>query len=69
MTTKTPAKRVRDSEARKIAAGGRRMPDGILPANAAAALDALLGAGYAASANAVIARALEDAARRARVRP
>jgi len=52
--------RVRASEARKIAGGGRRMPGGVLPQAAAQKLDLLLEAGYATSAMAVIVRALDD---------
>lgn len=61
----TPAQRVRNSEARKVKAGGRRMPGGVLSPDAAAALDSLQSGGYAPSATACIARALLDAASRA----
>lgn len=61
----TAAEMVRKSEARKIQAGGRRMPGGVLPPDAAVALDSLQASGYAASATACIARALLDAASRA----
>ncbi|HKY46186.1 MAG TPA: hypothetical protein VJM50_24050 [Pyrinomonadaceae bacterium] len=60
----SPADRVRASEARKIANGGRRLPGGILSPDAAAALDGLLARGYAASATACIAKALIAAAKR-----
>lgn len=66
-TDKTPAsprQRVRDSEARKIQAGGRRIPGGVMPADAAQALDKLTAAGYGDSASACIFRALIDAADR-----
>lgn len=56
--------RVRASEARAIAAGAARIPRGMLPADAAAALDKLLAQGYASSKAAVIARALVAAADR-----
>lgn len=64
---KTPVplnRRVRASEARSIHAGAVRMPGGLLPADAAAALDKLLTAGYARSKTQVIARALLRAAQR-----
>lgn len=54
----------RANEAKRIAAGGRRLPGGVLPADAADALATLQNAGYAASATACIARALVEAARR-----
>lgn len=57
----TPAERVRASEARKISAGGRRLPGGILSPEAAACLDRLLRKGYGASVVKVIERALKDA--------
>lgn len=52
------AQRVRESEARSIDAGAVRMPGGLLPADAAAALNELVETGYAASKTAVIAKAL-----------
>lgn len=64
----TPAERVRASEARKVKAGGRRLPGGVLAADAAGALDRLQAAGYAPSATACIARALLDAERKLNVR-
>lgn len=60
----TPAERVRASEAKKVKDGGRRLPGGVLAAEAAAALDRLKGAGYAPSATACIARALLEAERK-----
>jgi len=54
----------RANEAKRIAAGGRRLPGGVLPADAADALAELQDAGYAPSATACIARALVEAARR-----
>ncbi len=58
----TPAARVRASEDRKIAAGGRRMPGGVMPADAAAALDVLIAEGYGNSASSCIYRAIIEAA-------
>lgn len=58
----SPAERVRASEDRKIAAGGRRMPGGVMPADAAAALDVLQANGYGNSASACIYRAIVEAA-------
>lgn len=54
----------RANEAKRIAAGGRRLPGGILPADASAALDELHTSGYAPTLTACIARALVDAAKR-----
>lgn len=62
------ADRVRASEARKVEAGGRRMPGGVLPPDAATALERLQAAGYADSATGCIARALVEADRRQRRR-
>lgn len=59
---RTRSEIVRDSEARRLEAGGRRLPGGILPADAAAALDFLLGEQYGTSATGCIARALVEAA-------
>lgn len=53
----------RANESKRIAAGGRRMPGGVLPADAAEALAKLQQSGYADSATACIARALVAAAR------
>lgn len=64
---KTPAslsERVRASEARKIEAGGRRLPGGMLPADASTALDSLQTRGFASSAAGCIARALVEASER-----
>jgi len=58
----TPSERVRASEARKIKAGGRRMPGGVMSPDAAAAVERLAAAGYAASVTACIERALVEAA-------
>ena len=61
--TKPLADRVRDSQARAIRGGARRTPRGILPPEAARALDALHERGYADSLTGCIARALVEAAR------
>lgn len=61
----TQAERARKSEARKVREGGRRMPGGVLPAEAAQALAELQASGYATSAAGCIARALREAAERA----
>lgn len=55
---------VRASEARARERGGRRLPGGTIPPDAANALTRLLANGYAASATACIARALVDADKR-----
>lgn len=60
----TLAERVRRAEAKAIAAGARPTPRGLLPPEAAAALDSLQAGGYASSATACIARALSEAAAR-----
>jgi hypothetical protein len=62
----TQAERNRASEARKVGRGGRRMPGGVLPPDAAAALDNLQATGYACGALACIARALISASSQAR---
>lgn len=65
----TLRQRVRESEARKIKAGGRRIPGGVMPADAAQALDKLSAAGYGDSASACIFRALVEAAERLKPLP
>lgn len=60
----TPAERVARSQAKRLATGAIRTPNGILPAEAAQALDKLHRTGYAPSATGCIARALVDAARK-----
>lgn len=62
--TVTPADRVRASEARKVKAGGRRIPGGVLSPEVATALERLQAAGYAANATACIAQAIIDAERK-----
>lgn len=57
-----PAERVRASEARKIQEGGRRMPGGVMPPDAVAALDKLIAAGYGNSTSGCIFRAIIEAA-------
>lgn len=63
MTTepKSQSERNRSYEARNIESGAVRLPGGMLPADAAAALSALLSSGYGNSKVSVIARALIDA--------
>lgn len=56
------AERVRASEARKIQEGGRRMPGGVMPADAVAALEKLIAAGYGNSTSGCIFRAIIEAA-------
>lgn len=51
----------RANEAKRIAAGGRRLPGGVLASDAADALSSLQDAGYAPSATACIGRALIEA--------
>jgi len=65
MTARKPvplAERVGASVERALERGARRTPRGVLPPEAAAALQALLDAGYAPNATACIARALREAA-------
>lgn len=60
--SKNPAPRhTRSYEARQIAQGAQRLPGGLLPPEAAQAMERLLDADYGASKVAVIARALLDA--------
>lgn len=69
MNTPAPkplAQRVRESESRSIEAGAVRIPGGLLPAEAAAALTELVEAGYAISKATVIARALIEANKKQR---
>jgi hypothetical protein len=61
-------KRVRASEERKIAAGGRRLPGGILAPEAVAAIDRLRDVGYAPSAMQVISRAVVEAAQQVKTK-
>lgn len=63
------ADRVRASEARKIKAGGRRMPGVVMPADAAEALDKLVAAGYGNSTSGCIFRAIIEAAESLRELP
>lgn len=58
---KQQAKWVRESEARKVKAGGRRMPGVVMPADVVAALDALHASGFADSATGCIYRAVIEA--------
>lgn len=61
-STVEQAKWSRANEVKRVAAGGRRIPGGILPADASDALAKLQKSGYASSATACIARALVAAA-------
>lgn len=54
--------RVRSMESRKIEAGARRMPGGLLQPEAAQAIEALLACGFAANTTHVINRALIECA-------
>lgn len=65
-TRRSDADYARASEQRKIERGGRRLPGGVLAPEAADALDRLREIGYAESLTGCIARALLEAARRAR---
>ena len=58
---KTAQQSVRESERRKIDAGGMRMPGGVLSSEAAAALADLLRTGFATNKTAAISKALIDA--------
>lgn len=64
--SKKPQDWSRDSEARKIKAGGRRMPGGVMPADAADALAYLQSQGFASSATGCICLALIEAAEKVR---
>lgn len=59
--TKTPAQRVRESEARKIKAGGKRLSPMMISPEAAKALSALLRVKFAGSITACVERAIIDA--------
>lgn len=70
MPTEKQAVWSRANERKRIKAGGCRLPGGVLPADAARALEKLVAVGYAASRTGCIARALvEAAARRTRGTP
>lgn len=60
----TAYQRVRRAKDKAIQAGGKRLPDGIMPPPVAQAMRALLDAGYADSAMGVISNALLDAQRK-----
>lgn len=66
MTAATNSQRVAKARQRLTQAGGRRLPTGYLQPDAAAALDALLAAGYAPTIVGVITAALLDAERKVR---
>ena len=63
-TPLTPAQHSRASERRALAAGAIRTPGGILPPDAAKALETLAAAGYSNSRTSIIARALIEASLR-----
>lgn len=63
----TTAQRVAASRQRAIDAGAQRLPTGLLPPEAAQALDALVAAQWAPSRTAAIARALIEARRNHRI--
>ena len=65
---KSLTERVRDSEARVKENGGRRIPCGMLDAEATEALDFLVSNGYAAGMVATIRQSLIDAAAKQRRR-
>jgi len=64
MPSNPSPKHTRAYEARQIEDGAQRLPGGLLPSEAAQALQQLLDAGYADSKAGVIARALIDAEKR-----
>lgn len=68
MTTETSkptaSQRVAQARERLVAAGGRRLPTCYLQPEAAAALDALLAAGYGSTVAGVLSAALMDAQRK-----
>ncbi|RDS80847.1 hypothetical protein DWU98_12945 [Dyella monticola] len=65
--SKSPAmknvRRASASEAKKIEAGGKRLPGGVMSAKAAKDLDVLLSAEYAQSRMQIIERSLSEAVR------
>lgn len=64
MTALTKSQHVAKSRERLVAAGGRRLPTCYLQPDAAAALDALLAAGYGSTVAGVLSAALLDAKRK-----
>lgn len=56
----------RRNEQRRIEAGGRRLPGGVLPPDAARALSSLVDSGYAASVTGCISKALVEVDNRRR---
>ena len=58
------SQRVAKARQKLVEAGGRRLPTGYLHPEAAAALDALVAAGYAPTATGAISAALLDAQRK-----
>jgi len=61
MKPKTATERTNASIARRLATGARLLPRGVLPLDAATALDALIASGYAPTRTGVIAKSLIDA--------
>lgn len=64
ITAQTTSQRVAAYRRRLIDAGAQRLPTGILPPDAAQALDHLVASGYAPSRVAAISRALVEAQKR-----
>lgn len=60
----TASERVRASEARKLADGGKRIPGGVMPADVVKALEMLQSEQYGPSASGCIFRAVIEAAER-----
>lgn len=60
----TPSDRVRASEARKLAVGGKRIPGGVMPADVVKALEKLQAEQYGPTASGCIFRAVIEAAER-----
>lgn len=64
MKNEKPVRRASATEQRKIDGGGKRVPGGVLSAEAAANLARLVDAEYASSRLQVIERALDEARKR-----
>ena len=67
-TEDKPIRRASAVEANKIAAGGKRLPGGVLSPEAAEDMDTLLDAGYALSRLQVIEKSLSQARKRLRTK-
>lgn len=63
-----PVRRASATEANKIAAGGKRLPGGVMSPEAADDLDVLLDHGYAPSRLQVIEKSLSQARKRLRTK-